>query len=277
MQRSFQPVMTSIVLTAAMLLAAGQAFGSVIGYSITSSDDLVTVDLMTGTTTTIGTLGVDGDYEGLAFSPLGTLFAFEDNGQDLYTINITTGAATLVGNSGVDVSNSGLSFRSDGTLFLTVDGGVEGLYTLNTSTGAATLVGNYPSDPRISAIAFRNDGTLFGINPEDDELVTINTSTGALTTVAPLSIILGEGSQQGLDFDASGTLYLMSESLDGVYTVDTGTGLLTLSVSLPDGTESFAIPKTVIPEPSSLALSGFGVLMLAGYGWRRRRKTLLNH
>lgn len=54
-----------------------------------------------------------------------------------------------------------------------------------------------------------------------------------------------------------------------------GAVLFTLSIDVPDGLTSFtlrAVP-TVIPEPSTLALAGSGLLGLLVYGWWRRKRV----
>ena len=270
------------VVAAAPTVAAPSAWAGPIGFSITGADDLVRVDLGTGEVTTVGSLGVFGDFEGLDFSPDGTLFASDDTNADLYTIDRTTGAASLVGSFGfgqADIQNTGLAFRDDGTLFMVVDDFDDGvtdqdnLYTVDTTTGLATLVGTlfgtpFADDPEITSIAFASDGTLFAVDRDLDALLTINPLTAEVSLVGTLGALGSDGGQQGLDFFGD-TLFLMSENPEAIFTVDTTTGAAALSANLqtPDlSLESLAI--RVIPAPGTLALLAFG---LAGLVLSRRR------
>lgn len=269
------------VVAAAATVAATSAWAGPIGFSITGADDLVRVDLGTGEVTTVGSLGVSGDFEGLDFSPDGTLFASDDTNADLYTIDPTTGEASLVGSFGfgqAETQNTGLAFRDDGTLFMVVDDFDDGttdqdnLYTVDTTTGLATLVGTlfgtpFADDPEITSIAFASDGTLFAVDRDLDALLTVNPLTAEVSLVGTLGALADSG-QQGLDFFGD-TLFLMSENPEAIFTVDTTTGAAALSANLQTpglSLESLAI--RVIPAPGTVALLAFG---LAGLGLARRR------
>ena len=270
------------VVAAATTVAATSAWAGPIGFSITGADDLVRVDLGTGEVTTVGSLGVSGDFEGLDFSPDGTLFASDDTNADLYTIDPTTGEASLVGSFGfgqAEIQNTGLAFRDDGTLFMVVDDFEDGvsdqdnLYTVDTTTGLATLVGTlfgtpFADDPEITSIAFASDGTLFAVDRDLDALLTINPLTAEVSLVGTLGALVPDGGQQGLDFFGD-TLFLMSENPEAIFIVDTTTGVAALSANLQTldlSLESLAI--RAIPSPGTVALLAFG---LAGLVLSRRR------
>ena len=270
------------VVAAATTVAATSAWAGPIGFSITGADDLVRVDLGTGEVTTVGSLGVGGDFEGLDFSPDGTLFASDDNSGALFTIDPTTGEASLVGSFGfgqAETQNTGLAFRDDGTLFMVVDDfedegtDQDNLYTVDTTTGLATLVGTlfgtpFADDPEITSIAFASDGTLFAVDRDLDALLTINPLTAEVSLVGTLGALASDGGQQGLDFFGD-TLFLMSENPEAIFTVDTTTGAAALSANLQTpglSLESLAI--RVIPAPGTVALLAFG---LAGLVLSRRR------
>lgn len=74
-------------------------------------DSLFTIDTATGASTLIGSTGLGGDPDGLAYDPT-TRTLYLNTGQtgaSLYTVDITTGAATLVGANGVN-DIDGLAF-----------------------------------------------------------------------------------------------------------------------------------------------------------------------
>jgi hypothetical protein len=100
-------------------------------------DSLYTVDVTTGALTLVGATGFSG-LQGLAFSPTGSLFAW-DIGQGLLSINVGTGAAMDVNPGvGAPVGIQALDFSPGGVLY-----GVRNeLYTINATTGATTLVGS---------------------------------------------------------------------------------------------------------------------------------------
>ena len=118
------------------------------------TNDFFSFNLLTGTSTRIGSTGVTIDA--LAFSPTGTLFALGQGEGRLFTINTATGATTVVGELNVDQNSSfaGLTFAPDGTLYAAID---DQLFTVNPATGAATSVdpmGFGPNFGAISGLAF---------------------------------------------------------------------------------------------------------------------------
>ena len=106
---------------------------------------LVTVNPMTGATTTIGPTG-KGPISGLAWDPVtqtmyGVTDCLQESGfSELVTIDLATGWATSVGSTGVYLGS--IEFGADGQLYgggNPDDGGH--LYTVNPATGSVTLIG----------------------------------------------------------------------------------------------------------------------------------------
>ena len=133
------------------------------------SSYLVQINSVTGEVTDIGNAPIQGAISDLAYSPDGTLYAYDssdvnNNGYDrIVTIDTLTGIATVVtdviGWSGGGV---GIAFGPDGTLYASDIGD---LVTINITTGAATLVGTNPGEEYdVDGLAFSSDGTLYGIN-----------------------------------------------------------------------------------------------------------------
>lgn len=98
---------------------------------------LYTIDLTTGSATTIGTL--TSVRSGLTFAPDGTLYGFTLSGT-LYRINPANAAETLIGGGGGPQLLEDGTARADGLLFVTdFDGDI---FRVDPATGANTLVGN---------------------------------------------------------------------------------------------------------------------------------------
>ena len=138
--------------------------GTLFGWS-ENTDDLVTIDLGTGTATVVGDSELDTAGSGLAFHAAGTLFfagAFDPGSPALTTIDPATGfvdgpIVAFTGLQGGDQGRVGaLAFHPETEVLYGV-GKVanalgSGLVTINPTTAAAALVGPVPD--RFDAIAF---------------------------------------------------------------------------------------------------------------------------
>jgi len=111
----------------------GELF-AVIGASSTWS--LYNINPTTGATTFVGSTGIQVGFQDLAFSPNGTLYAW--NGTNgLVTINPTTGQTTILGNPN-GLSFNSLAFRNDGTLWAAKSTSPTLWSNIDLSTGAVT-------------------------------------------------------------------------------------------------------------------------------------------
>ncbi|MBN2578729.1 MAG: tandem-95 repeat protein [Pirellulales bacterium] len=154
-------------------------------------NSLYTIDPITGSSSLVGTTGLNSISEGdLDFDPTtGELYGIQD-----YT---------------------GWDLR---------------LFKLNTSTGVATVVGNLEFGD-MSAMAFDAAGTLFMLDTDVDRLLTINKTTGATLTAVPLSVNLGVIAGMDFDpatgtlYVVDGAIYGGTNSL---YQLNPTTGQLTL-------------------------------------------------
>lgn len=124
-----------------------------------------------------------GGATGLAFSPMGELFAVArgQTGSDpLYRIDLATGAVTVVGDTRV-FGLQGLEFSPSGILYgWSVQ---SGLVTLDPVTAHGTDVNpSVGASVEIQTLAFDSAGTLFGAR---DALFEIDTTTGVAAQVGP--------------------------------------------------------------------------------------------
>ncbi len=185
-----------------------------------SAHNLVTMSRSSGAFGVVGTTGIAGQVNGLAYDRgRGRFYAteFVNGGPDLlYTINKDTGVATLVGPVNGPPDVSGLGFDPNTDTLYGIDESSGQLYHIDFNTGAAAAVGS-PSGPGVGGIDFDPSGNvLYGVDdsaPTGTRLVKINTATGARTVVGTL----GSGIT-----DCDGLAYSPDETL--LYTVDQTTG-----------------------------------------------------
>ena len=171
---------------------------------------IVTIDNVTGATTTIGSTSIPSAYitTGMTYDPVaGILYASagEVVGSDLYTH----------------------------------------LYEVNMTTGATTYLGQLTSDPlAMIALACDRNGTMYGPDIIDDKLYEIDVSGLTVSEVGDLGIDLNYAQDAAFDKD-NDILYLAAYTASGaLYTCDTTTGATTYIGDFPGGSEvcALAIP-----------------------------------
>jgi len=151
---------------------------------------LLTVDQITGETTTIGPIGIE-NVQGLAYNSLtNTLFGSASPfgspppGGQLITLNVTTGAASPVGPIGFQ-RVFGLAFDPFTNTLYGVDRDTDQLITIDQTAGTGTTVGPTGFD-RIGGLAFNIENRkLYGADRATQQLVEIDPATGAGTAVGP--------------------------------------------------------------------------------------------
>jgi hypothetical protein len=230
----------------------GLAFDSVTGilYGSTSNNsgisgstrrELVSINPNTGVVTVIGAFGIgSGTMADLTFdATTATLYGTGSLDANLYSINLTTGVATAVGSSGISgvIQGVGVAANSAGQLFGSPTGANGPLVQYNKSTGAATngptLTGAPAPTGSISAMAFNSGGTLYAVDIDNN---------------------------------------IASRPTDLV-TINTVTGAVTNigpSVNFLDAIVFYN--PMAIPEPTTTALLGAGLVFLTRTGLRRNRK-----
>ena len=110
--------------------------------STSGNSRLVTVDLATGNTTEVGSLGIS--VMTLSIDLNGNAYGIQITTGDFHSIDLATGATTLIGSTGQSVNyvQSANFDHNTETLywFQCYSASAMGLYTVDTNTGAATLV-----------------------------------------------------------------------------------------------------------------------------------------
>ena len=162
-------------------------YGGALGVST-----LITVDVTTGTPTTIGAItGITQYPTALDFNTANDTWYFgETDGvsSKLYTIDVNTGAATLVGTLTGVAGLIGMAIDCDGNAY-GVDIGSDQIFSINLSTAAATAIGpmgfdaSYAQDADFDA----STGTLYlaayNVTLSAGEFRSANLSTGATTLI----------------------------------------------------------------------------------------------
>ena len=217
-------------------------------YSIKDNQELYLIELLTGSTTLVGSTGTNG-VAGLTFGQNSVLYAVDEVSDELYTINTRTAEATLVGHLGIDVTEPGLAFDSDNTLYL-VEGSTNGrLYTIDTVTGSASLVGSFEAD-YIDAISW--DGInmwALGSNGSN-KLYRLDQNLATSTLVHDLDNV-SLSKQAGLTTDIEGDLWAIDE--DGtLFEIDTSTGDATTIHQIASGFESIAVDWLIDSDQDGL-------------------------
>ncbi len=236
-----------------------------------------TIDLATGAFTQIATLSFPGfpggdSMFGIGFGANGMLYGLDaEPNANLWQINTTTGALTLVG--AVGQSADGATADANGNFYaFSADNGAA-YYTLNPPSLTSNVVNGATTILNDSGLVAVNGSQLFttDLSPSvKSVLESINPTTGAANVIGDTGYVLLAG------LFAGSTLYGFDSSVDAIVTIDTSSGASTVvaTYSLPNGDSivSAALAPALVPEPSSVVLSLFGIGLAGSLGFLRNRR-----
>ncbi|MGB0384896.1 MAG: M36 family metallopeptidase [Ardenticatenaceae bacterium] len=163
----------------------------------------------------IGTMGSFGEHYPAADFLNGefeVLYALNEGSQELVAIDTNSSLVSVIGSSVPDNLEFWTGMAGDPTTGEMYASSAEcgtssSLYTIDVTTGAPTLVGPITNAPCIIAIAINGSGELYGLDIDNDTLLSIDKATGEGTEIG--SIGFDALFSQGMDFDEeSGILYL---------------------------------------------------------------------
>ena len=211
-----------------------QAPGTLYGSTGNVGGTLVTIDPVTGTATTIGSLGVFGPVTEIEFRDDGVLFA--STGQltsNIITIDPLTATETLVGMHQFGATN-GMDFDSTGNLLgsyfnpnISVD-----LVLIDQSTGQFITTLGVIGSMTITGLTFHPNGTLYAVGHTGggtpSQLYIINPDTGVPTLIGPV----GFNTVGALEFGPDGILYAGV----GIFGGSTAGDLITIDINTGTGT-----------------------------------------
>ncbi len=295
--------MTMMLTQKAMITLLAAAFAIVpanaspLLYAVNAFQQFGVIDVASGAFTQIG-LSTPEVNAGLVPGPNGTLITLTVSG-NLDSINPATGIATLLGPTGLGDCSTPTS--SCGPTAASTIGMLNGqiyatdlhndLYRVNQVTGAATLIGatGIPPLPFVPA-ALNPDGTvniydqaLFGFGGNlystfdaykfdfgtitespvvSPNLYRIDPVTGIATLVGATEANLGAA------VSVNGKVYAFNNVTSQIVTLDVTNGSTTF-VSNFDPAFPVVLGASPVPEPTSLALSGIGIL-IGLFGVRRK-------
>lgn len=266
---------------------------------LNTNQQLLTIDSATPgnitSTVTVTGLGAGVTLQGIDFRPasgqlygLGTTIAGLGS---LFTINTTTGAATLVGN--VNTALTGIAFGFDFNPVpdrIRVISDSDQNLRLNPNDAVTIVDGTInPSDLNLVGAAYTNNFSgatmtrLYSIDTITGQLmISTNPNAGTMAPVGSLGVS-AFSEQMGFDIASPGNAaYASFTSVTGggssLYTINLTTGAATLIGTIGNGNQlirGLAVPigagTDTVPEPSTFALAGLGLLAMA---WSLRRRAI---
>lgn len=231
-----------------------------VGYQASSltNSTLWSIDLETCEQIGIGVTGVtsvramdispdDGHLYGVSYS-------------SLYRFDTESGLGTLLADDILPYGAKSMSFAPDGRLFVLNSIQDEStLYLIDMGSGTASEIGTLPPYTNITAFAIDAEGRGIAWSNASAWLIEINLADGATTSLGHMS-----GGFEAFDYAPDGTLYATSYLQLWIVDPDERTSTCIGSFDMASSMYAF----TVVPEPTTIALLGLGLLFL-----RRRCKA----
>lgn len=258
-----------LVVSFALLFSTASHSGVILALD-NDKNELVSFDTNTFTRTTIGALGVNVLFAGLAYDFFSdTLYMVGGRGNNnLYTVNRTTGAATLIGSHGIS-DLFGLAFdTSTGRLYGTQSSSSSGLFSLDINSGAATAINPGPGFA-IGGLTYNHvTDQLVGVSNRFASAYSINKTTGLTSFLGGFAAT----NESGFTFDADNNRY-WSINYNGdlfSYDIDNNYALTNHAQGLGNFDGAVYLNKLAkVPEPTVLFI--FAIALLSLVAMRKRK------
>jgi hypothetical protein len=263
----FHRVLTAgFAAAVAAALSAGAVHGAQLIYFTEAPRGLYNFDTDTGLSTLRCSMTGSERFFAMDRRPSdGAVFAVDLLGSGLWTINTESGATNRIGTLTPTVDRpEGIAFNPrTGELF--VDSVNGALYKVNPATATTTFVGQ--SGMALRGHSFIPDGSAMlamGQGQGQDYLYKVDPTTAAATYIGPgiTTTSVPEDTTFAADAQFYGTDYH-----GGIYRVNTQTGAATFVGGTGHGDGLLGL--IAVPEPSTLALLGMGVISLLVFAWQR--------
>ena len=240
-----------------------------------ANDTLVSIDTDTLALNTVGPLGTDANFAGLAWDPLnGTLYmAGGRNNNNLYTVDMGTGAASLVGEHGIIDLLSIAYDTSTNSLYGAQFSRGSGLYEVNVMTGLATQI-NAAMSSEIGGMTYNpTTDLLVGIEDGNGDLYEIDRATGNLNLLYDGAFV----NNSGLAYDVDKNLYWNIDYSGNLYTYDPSNGferstMLTGLGNFDGLAYIYGMVNNPEPEPVN-APSTLALIVLTLFGFRKLKRA----
>jgi len=179
--------------------------------------------------------------------------SYGEGNSGLYKINEQTGEYELVDYTGSSLTGFTYDAQNQVAYAIGQVNMYNYLYTVDLETGVSTPMGILDDPYLIIDIAVDNAGNLYGLDINNDVLLSINPSTAAVTQIGSIGLNINFAQDIAYDRDNGllyGTLYAYDGGSHGLYIINTSTGLATLKYAFNGNIEvdGFAIPYTVSEE-----------------------------
>ncbi|MDX1685425.1 MAG: M36 family metallopeptidase, partial [Saprospiraceae bacterium] len=178
---------------------------------------LVTIDINTGTSTTVGIMPGLSNGIGIAYNP-NTEDAFVRDFDELFMVDLMTGSTSLVGPSGSFITS--LTYDFNYTTLYSVNQSTMDFYEVDPATGAATMVGNTGISVPL-CLATDAIGVIWAVDINAN-IYTINPNTGVGTLQFPT--VHPNGATAIAIHPNNGFMYLVTLSGDLLVEVDLSNG-----------------------------------------------------
>jgi hypothetical protein len=184
------------IATLPIAQSAGIAYDNGSFYAQSIQSELISIDPVSGTSSIIGSSGLQLSSVGFAGGYNG-LFEVDYN-SNLFSINPNTGAAALIGATGLAANNGGwdTSLSDSGTnLYFTAGGGgaIDQLYEINPTTGLATDLGSTGVTGVAGSAIVSGYLDLFQYNAGTDYIYSAPLGSTDFTAIAVLSTQIVDG------------------------------------------------------------------------------------